>query len=139
MSPALAFLNMPDGLEWLMFGVIFLLLYGRETPVMMRKLGAAVREFRQGLLGLSRLGEEIQAPPPVGERQSRPSPLVAPLAVEPEPPRGAGESQVVEATVPPVEAPVQPYTARLAPPPSVAPAAPDDDRPTTGPRPEGRR
>lgn len=41
--------GMPSGMEWIIVGVIALLLFGRRLPEVMRGLGGGVREFRKGL------------------------------------------------------------------------------------------
>lgn len=43
--------GMPGPMEWVIIGVIALLLFGRRLPEVMRGLGGGVREFRKGIEG----------------------------------------------------------------------------------------
>jgi sec-independent protein translocase protein TatA len=46
-----AFISMPGGLEWLVIGLVALLLFGKRLPGVASSLGQALREFRTGLAG----------------------------------------------------------------------------------------
>lgn len=45
----LAFFSMPGGYEWLIIGLIALLLFGKRLPGVAKSLGQAMHEFRHGL------------------------------------------------------------------------------------------
>ncbi len=45
----LAFMSMPGGLEWLVIGLVALLLFGKRLPGVARSLGQTLTEFRSGL------------------------------------------------------------------------------------------
>lgn len=47
----LAFFSMPGGLEWVVIGLIALLLFGKRLPGVAKSLGQALHEFRSGLAG----------------------------------------------------------------------------------------
>ncbi len=48
----LAFISMPGGWEWIIVGVLGLLIFGRKLPEVGRSLGAGIVEFKKGLRGL---------------------------------------------------------------------------------------
>ncbi len=60
MSNALpvAFLSMPGGYEWLIIGLVALLLFGKRLPGVARSLGQALHEFKTGLNSGIEGGEE---------------------------------------------------------------------------------
>lgn len=62
LSSALAF-GLPGGIEWVVIGLIALLIFGRRLPQIMRGLGSSAREFREGLEGKP---DEVKHP--VGEK-----------------------------------------------------------------------
>lgn len=45
----LAFFSMPGGYEWLIIGLIALLLFGKRLPGVAKSLGQAMHEFKHGL------------------------------------------------------------------------------------------
>ena len=47
----LAFLSMPGGYEWLIIGIVALLLFGKRLPGVAKSLGQAMHEFKSGLAG----------------------------------------------------------------------------------------
>lgn len=47
----LAFFSMPGGYEWLIIGLIALLLFGKRLPGVAKSLGQAMHEFKSGLAG----------------------------------------------------------------------------------------
>ena len=57
--PPLAFISMPGGMEWLVIGLVALLLFGKRLPGVARSLGQALREFKSGL---SSLGDDKPEP-----------------------------------------------------------------------------
>lgn len=52
MSPVLAFLQMPGLGEWLVIGLIGLLLFGKRLPEVGKSLGKGIVEFKKGLKGV---------------------------------------------------------------------------------------
>jgi len=54
---ALAF-GMPGGWEWLIIGLVGLLLFGRRLPEVGRSLGRGIVEFKRGIKGFE---DEIEA------------------------------------------------------------------------------
>lgn len=76
----LAFFSMPGGLEWVVIGLVALLLFGKRLPGVARSLGQALHEFKSGLAGAteenkeSKEGKETKdqagAKKPDGEGQS---------------------------------------------------------------------
>lgn len=50
-SLPLAFASMPGGLEWVVIGLVALLLFGKRLPGIARSLGQAMTEFKSGLAG----------------------------------------------------------------------------------------
>lgn len=47
----LAFIGMPGGMEWVIIGLIALLLFGKRLPSVAKSLGQAMHEFKSGLNG----------------------------------------------------------------------------------------
>ncbi len=47
----LAFFSMPGGYEWLIIGLVALLLFGKRLPGVAKSLGQAMHEFKSGLAG----------------------------------------------------------------------------------------
>lgn len=47
----LAFISMPGGYEWLIIGLVALLLFGKRLPGVAKSLGQAMHEFKSGLAG----------------------------------------------------------------------------------------
>lgn len=54
----LAFFSMPGGYEWLIIGLIALLLFGKRLPGVAKSLGQAMHEFKSGLNGAASADEE---------------------------------------------------------------------------------
>ena len=46
---ALAFFNLPGGMEWVVILVVGLLLFGRRMPEVARSLGKSIVEFKKGI------------------------------------------------------------------------------------------
>lgn len=57
-SLPLAFFSMPGGYEWLIIGLIALLLFGKRLPGVAKSLGQAMHEFKSGLAGAADGDEE---------------------------------------------------------------------------------
>lgn len=47
----LAFISMPGGVEWVIIGLVALLLFGKRLPGVAKSLGQAMNEFKSGLNG----------------------------------------------------------------------------------------
>lgn len=47
----LAIFGLPGGAEWIVIGIIALLLFGNRLPKVARSLGQALNEFKSGLTG----------------------------------------------------------------------------------------
>jgi sec-independent protein translocase protein TatA len=47
----LAFISMPGGVEWIIIGLIALLLFGKRLPGVAKSLGQAMHELKSGLGG----------------------------------------------------------------------------------------
>lgn len=47
----LAFISMPGGYEWIIIGLVALLLFGKRLPGVAKSLGQAMHEFKSGLAG----------------------------------------------------------------------------------------
>lgn len=50
-SLPLAFFSMPGGLEWVVIGLVALLLFGKRLPGVAKALGQALHEFKSGFSG----------------------------------------------------------------------------------------
>lgn len=57
-SLPLAFFSMPGGYEWLIIGLIALLLFGKRLPGVAKSLGQAMHEFKSGLSGAASADDE---------------------------------------------------------------------------------
>lgn len=44
-----AFIGMPGGMEWIVIGLVALLLFGKRLPGVAKSLGQSLHEFRSGL------------------------------------------------------------------------------------------
>jgi sec-independent protein translocase protein TatA len=53
-----AFIGMPGGMEWVVIGLVALLLFGKRLPGVAKSLGQAMHEFRSGLSGAADVPEE---------------------------------------------------------------------------------
>src|SRR5580658_2439089 len=56
-------LGMPGGTDWLVIGIIALLLFGRRLPETMRNMGKGIMEFKKGMKGIE---DDLNAPAPDG-------------------------------------------------------------------------
>jgi len=48
-APLVGIFNLPGGPEWIIIGVIGLLIFGKKLPDVARSLGKSVVEFKKGL------------------------------------------------------------------------------------------
>ena len=60
-SIPLAFISMPGGYEWLIIGLVALLLFGKRLPGVAKSLGQAMHEFKSGLAGRVDADDEKEA------------------------------------------------------------------------------
>ncbi len=60
----LAFASFPGGIEWVVIGLVALLLFGKRLPVIARSLGQSLTEFKAGLSGTMEAVEKPAAPAP---------------------------------------------------------------------------
>ena len=54
-----AMFSMPGGTEWLLIGVVALILFGRRLPDVARSMGRSIVEFKKGLKDVK---DEIDTP-----------------------------------------------------------------------------
>lgn len=54
----LAFISMPGGVEWVVIGLVALLLFGKRLPGVAKSLGQTMHEFKSGLNGNSDPADE---------------------------------------------------------------------------------
>ncbi len=60
----LAFFSMPGGMEWVVIGLVALLIFGKRLPGVARSLGQALHEFKSGFSGQSdeQSGDAVSKP-----------------------------------------------------------------------------
>ena len=63
-SPSILAFTLPRGYEWIIIGIVALLIFGKRLPDVGRSLGKGIVEFKKGIRGLE---DEID------EESSRPS------------------------------------------------------------------
>lgn len=56
-TPTLAFLSQIGPIQWVVIGVVGLLIFGKRLPEVGRSLGKGIVEFKKGLQGI---GDEIE-------------------------------------------------------------------------------
>lgn len=52
--------GLPGGMEWVVIGLVALLLFGKRLPGVARSLGQAFHEFKAGLAGKEESGPEAE-------------------------------------------------------------------------------
>ena len=93
----LAFMGLPGGTEWIVIGLIALLIFGRRLPDVARSVGKSIVEFKKGIRDVkddveqqSRLGSDPEPRLPDRTEQSTsesPAPVQhAPEVKQPAPP-----------------------------------------------------
>lgn len=66
-EPIFAFISMPGGTEWIVIGLVALLLFGKRLPEVARSLGQAFKEFKNSL------SDQPQSPAkPADPQESKP-------------------------------------------------------------------
>ena len=50
----------PGNMEWIIIGVVMLLLFGHRLPGLMRSLGKGVVEFKRGVQGIEDIEDEVE-------------------------------------------------------------------------------
>ena len=71
----LAMFGLPGGTEWIVIGVVALLIFGRRLPDVARSVGKSIVEFKKGLRDVKD-DIDVQSrlePPSTVERQSEPA------------------------------------------------------------------
>ena len=92
MIQTLAF-QMPGLTEWVVIGIIGILLFGKRLPEVGKSLGKGIVEFKKGLKGIEDdVEQSINAPPP--------------------PPRQQQIAQSSQTALPPGDAKFDPYTGK---------------------------
>lgn len=51
-EPILALFGLPGGSEWIVIGVLALLIFGKRLPDVARSMGKSIVEFKKGLKGV---------------------------------------------------------------------------------------
>lgn len=58
-------LSFPSGMEWLIVGIVALLLFGRRLPEVARSLGQSITSFKKGIKDVTDdIDRESKLPPP---------------------------------------------------------------------------
>ncbi len=52
LADLLAFLGLPGGTEWIIIGVVAVLIFGSRLPSVARAAGQSITEFKKGMKGL---------------------------------------------------------------------------------------
>ena len=72
--PALAFISMPGGYEWIIIGALGLLIFGKRLPGAARGIGQSILEFKKGM----KTGEQDAESPAEETAQQIGDPAAAP-------------------------------------------------------------
>ena len=79
MKSAILAFGMPGGVEWLIFGVVMLLLFGRRLPELARSFGKSIVEFKKGVRDITDdIDDKSRLDAP---KQSRIEPSTGPTAL----------------------------------------------------------
>ncbi len=65
---ALAIFGFPGGMEWIVVGVVALLIFGRRLPDVARSVGKSIVEFKKGLREVK---DEMDVPPRIEPPRER--------------------------------------------------------------------
>jgi sec-independent protein translocase protein TatA len=65
-------LGMPGATEWIIIGIIGLLLFGKRLPEVGRSLGKGIVEFKKGLKGIEDDVESASSQPPPRQNTAAP-------------------------------------------------------------------
>jgi len=95
----LALFGLPGGSEWIVIGLVALLIFGRRLPDVARSVGKSIVEFKKGLKDVKneidvQSSVEPAAPSPPRLEQQRETPAASPASPpkEESQPTGAGDS-----------------------------------------------
>jgi sec-independent protein translocase protein TatA len=81
-ASALAIFGLPGGMEWIIIGVVALLIFGRRLPDVARSVGKSIVEFKKGLKDVkNEIDVQSQVePPPRIEHKPEPKPTPPPVS-----------------------------------------------------------
>jgi sec-independent protein translocase protein TatA len=92
-APSIAFISMPGGPEWIIIGIVGLLIFGKRLPDVARSLGKSVVEFKKGLKAVedeinNSGNESSSSTPPSQQLPPNTNPYSAEALAEPRPNEG---------------------------------------------------